>query len=271
MAFNFIPRVLITIDEETFSNEFYDIDFNILRDLNSYNTGARININNLSKSTKAKLLTKTASMISIMAGYKSSDIGLIFQGYIRQTKKNKNLGVELYCDEGTGELIGNIIERSYSPGTSLKEIVKNVIEISGFKFNNIECDDYIFERGYNVKGSIFDILDDLSNVVNARFYIKMGILYFVKKDYSDNEIEISSATGLISIQDSEDDFFSSYKIEMQLNNLIRGGDILSIKNHEGEIVKKMVETVSHIYRKDKFISIIECGEIITSEEGRDDG
>ena len=269
MAYNFIPQVIINIEDEIYSNEVYDINFRILRDLNSYNSGARININNLSNATKTKLLSKDILNISILAGYKTSDVGLIFRGFIRQAKKNNTLGVELYCDEGAGQLVQDVIEKNYAPGTSLKEIVKNVIEISNFKFNSIECDDYIFERGYNVKGNIFDILDDLSNVVQARFYIKMGILYFVKKDFSDNEIEISASTGLMSIKEVDDGYLSSYKVEMQLNNLIREGDTLIVKNSDGETFKKIVETVSHTYRKNKFTTIVECGDY--KEQGEENG
>ena len=61
----------------------------------------------------------------------------------------------------------------------------------------------------------------------------MGILYFVKKDFSDNEIEISASTGLMSIKEVDDGYLSSYKVEMQLNNLIREGDTLIVKNSDG--------------------------------------
>lgn len=285
MAFNFIPDVDIIIDGVTYSNSNYSISFSVnRRTKGSGNTGL-ININYLTEATKTMLLkkkkeendlgeteekdlgeekekeseeeqhyvTKGAKVI-IIAGYKTSGKGLIFYGDIEEVEENSSGGIEIQATEGERQWSTEIVNKSYTAGSTVKEIVKNIMISSTYGMGVIDSSDYTFTRGFNAQGTLKSELGKLALQVNAEVRIKKNLIYFVKKGYEELETTISADTGLKEIRKNE----NGYLLNMYLNNLLQENMRLNIVNKKGETIKTTIDTVSHYYSRLKFETTVEC-------------
>lgn len=288
MAFNFIPDVDIIIDGVTYSNSNYSISFSVnRRTKGSGNTGL-ININYLTEATKTMLLkkkkeendlgeteenslgeekketeqkseeeqhyvTKGAKVI-IIAGYKTSGKGLIFYGDIEEVEENSSGGIEIQATEGERQWSTEIVNKSYTAGSTVKEIVKNIMISSTYGMGVIDSSDYTFTRGFNAQGTLKSELGKLALQVNAEVRIKKNLIYFVKKGYEELETTISADTGLKEIRKTE----NGYLLNMYLNNLLQENMRLNIVNKKGETIKTTIDTVSHYYSRLKFETTVEC-------------
>lgn len=285
MAFNFIPDVDIIIDGVTYSNSNYSISFSVnRRTKGSGNTGL-ININYLTEATKTMLLkkkkeendlgeteekdlgeekekeseeeqhyvTKGAKVI-IIAGYKTSGKGLIFYGDIEEVEENSSGGIEIQATEGERQWSTEIVNKSYTAGSTVKEIVKNIMISSTYGMGVIDSSDYTFTRGFNAQGTLKSELGKLALQVNAEVRIKKNLIYFVKKGYEELETTVSADTGLKEIRKTE----NGYLLNMYLNNLLQENMRLNIVNKKGETIKTTIDTVSHYYSRLKFETTVEC-------------
>lgn len=279
MAFNFIPDVDIIIDGVTYNNSNYSISFSVnRRTRGSGNTGL-ININYLTEATKTMLLkkkkeendlgeteekekeseeeqhyvTKGAKVI-IIAGYKTSGKGLIFYGDIEEIEENSSGGIEIQATEGERQWSTEIVNKSYTAGSTVKEIVKNIMISSTYGMGVIDSSDYTFTRGFNAQGTLKSELGKLALQVNAEVRIKKNLIYFVKKGYEELETTISADTGLKEIRKTE----NGYLLNMYLNNLLQENMRLNIVNKKGETIKTTIDTVSHYYSRLKFETTVEC-------------
>lgn len=285
MAFNFIPDVDIIIDGVTYSNSNYSISFSVnRRTKGSGNTGL-ININYLTEATKTMLLkkkkeendlgeteekdlgeekekeseeeqhyvTKGAKVI-IIAGYKTSGKGLIFYGDIEEVEENSSGGIEIQATEGERQWSTEIVNKSYTAGSTVKEIVKNIMVSSTYGMGVIDSSDYTFTRGFNAQGTLKSELGKLALQVNAEARIKKNLIYFVKKGYEELETTVSADTGLKEIRKTE----NGYLLNMYLNNLLQENMRLNIVNKKGETIKTTIDTVSHYYSRLKFETTVEC-------------
>jgi len=279
LAFNFIPDVDIIIDGVTYNNSNYSISFSVnRRTRGSGNTGL-ININYLTEATKTMLLkkkkeendlgeteekekeseeeqhyvTKGAKVI-IIAGYKTSGKGLIFYGDIEEIEENSSGGIEIQATEGERQWSTEIVNKSYTAGSTVKEIVKNIMISSTYGMGVIDSSDYTFTRGFNAQGTLKSELGKLALQVNAEVRIKKNLIYFVKKGYEELETTISADTGLKEIRKTE----NGYLLNMYLNNLLQENMRLNIVNKKGETIKTTIDTVSHYYSRLKFETTVEC-------------
>lgn len=296
MAFNFLPDVDIIIDGVTYNNLNYSVSFSVNRRSRGSGNTALININYLTEATKTMLLkkkkeendlgeteenslgeekketeqkseeeqhyvTKGAKVI-IIAGYKTSGKGLIFYGDIEEVEENSSGGIEIQATEGERQWSTEIVNKSYTAGSTVKEIVKNIMVSSTYGMGVIDSSDYTFTRGFNAQGTLKSELGKLALQVNAEVRIKKNLIYFVKKGYEELETTVSADTGLKEIRKTE----NGYLLNMYLNNLLQENMKLNIVNKKGETIKTTIDTVSHYYSRLKFETTVECSIHNTQEK-----
>lgn len=297
MAFNFLPDVDIIIDGVTYNNLNYSVSFSVNRRSRGSGNTALININYLTEATKTMLLkkkkeendfgemdlgedeeenglknntegkeeqhyvTKGAKVI-IVAGYKTSGKGLIFYGDIEEVEENSSGGIEIQATEGERQWSTQIVNKSYTAGSTVKEIVKNIMVSSTYGMGVIDSSDYTFTRGFNAQGTLKSELGKLALQVNAEVRIKKNLIYFVKKGYEELETTVSADTGLKEIRKTE----NGYLLNMYLNNLLQENMKLNIVNKKGETIKTTIDTVSHYYSRLKFETTVECSIHNTQEK-----
>ena len=271
MSINYLVDVDIIIDGVVYNNENYSVQFSISR--YSYNTDntATVTIDYLSKETRNTILEKAkldglkeeeeSVKVSIMAGYKSTGKGLIFYGTIAEAETTNKDGIKLTLMEGAKELSYEIVNKTFSAGIYLKEIVKNIMNISNFGIGVIDCDDFIFTRGKTFSCTVKEALEDLASTVNADVSVIKNVIYFVKKNYFETEVEVSAKNGLKSV--TKKDYY--YVAKMYFNNIMQENTKLKLKKGDGEILDVIIRTVSHLFSKNKFETVLECDPLIVEE------
>lgn len=261
MATNFIPDVEIRINDKVYTNFNNTISFSVRRNSKTESNTALVNISYLNKNTKSMLIKladvpegKTPAKITIMAGYKTDAKGIIFYGEIDKAEENSSDGVELACTEGNRGWSSEIVNKNYAPGTTLKEIVKNIMVSSSFGLGVINCKDYVYTRGFNAQGTLKSELTKLALQVNAQVSINKNKIFFVKKGYQNLTTEISADTGLKNIRKTK----KGYIFVTYLNNILQENMKLKVKKHDGEIIETTITAVGHYYSRLKFETEIEC-------------
>lgn len=268
MLINYLVDVDIIIDGVIYNSDNYSMQFSISR--YSYNTDntAVVTIDYLSKETRNTILEKAkldgltegeeSIKVSIMAGYKSTGKGLIFYGTIAEAETTNTDGVKLTLMEGSKEFSTEIININYKGVYTTKELVKNIMSMSSFGVGVIDCSEVTYVRGKTYSCTLKEALEDLAKPLNVEVKVIKNILYFVRKEYFESEVEVSAKNGLKSV--TKKDYY--YVAKMYFNNIMQENTKLKIKKGDGEILDVIIRTVSHLFSKNKFETILECDPLV---------
>lgn len=214
----------------------------------------------LTKATKDYLISLAESKekipMKVMAGY-LNDLGLVFSGVLESAEEKTDGSLIVKAYEGSKELGVEIINKNYSPGTKLKEIVKNIMANSSLGIGVINCEDYVFSRGYNAQNTIINELNSLAGVVGAVVFVNKSIIYFVERNYKELKTQISADNGLKSIEKNED----GVVLRMFLHNFMQEGMEINVKDRLGKETLYVINSVSHKFSNKKFETVLECGYI----------
>jgi len=254
LEINFLRDCKIIVGDTELEHEKYEIEFTIDRKLSSDENRAEVSIFYISEDTKNLFSLETE--IKILAGYKKGSVGLIFSGQIDKTKWNSKDGVTVGCTENNQQWTNEIVNVSFKSGNTgfkLTDAVEKIISSSSLKYGLIDCNEFVYERGLNLQGTLKSELTKLANVVGAKTYIKKNKIYFVRDGFSELETLISPATGLISL-DKKDE---GYLITSFINHRIEEDMILNIEG-TNEQFKAKVTSVSHKFSRTRAITTIEC-------------
>lgn len=152
-----------------------------------------IKIYNLSE--KSRNFIKSGDSVFLKAGYvKDKELPLIYVGQIINVESKKdgkgNVVTEIFSNPY--DLVNNIkIAKSYPPGSSLGDIVKDLVAIAASKGiptgeiiqdqPSIGIFNRLFPTGYTVKGNLLDCLSKVCSENYLRSYIVLGRLYVQSK------------------------------------------------------------------------------------------
>lgn len=280
MAYNYLIDVDIIIGEHKFNSDNYTIQFSVSRASTSTTNNSTVTIEYLTKETRDTLMElsqikgltegQEAPKVQIMAGYKTTGKGLIFYGTIDEAETTENDGIRLLLNEGAKELSEEKISISYGDDKvsfTTKEIVKNIMSVSSFGIGVIDCSEVTYTRGKTYNCTLGEALEDLAKAVDAEYKVIKNVLYFVKKGYTESEIEISANTGLKKVR--KKDYY--YIAEMYFNNTMQENMKLKIIKSNGEILNTRIISVSHTYSRNKFETIVECDVVEDKTEGESNG
>ena len=200
--FDRLCRVVIEGTKEIDISE-NKIAFEVKKSGNAKENVARIKIWNLSTETR-KLITASNSLVRLFAGYQDNK-GLIevAQGDItnvRNSRTETEIVTEIHVEDGNNKLLRKPISLSFEDKVTLKNILSNITEQSGFAFRliGIASGAYV-TGGYAAYGDLDIVLDALALVFDIKWSVQGGIILIRgKKPLNDSSVMLLTAeTGLI--------------------------------------------------------------------------
>lgn len=240
----------------TIKNSELDFTFTIPFDDDPEANEAEIDIYNLSQTTIAKL--KKGNKITIIAGY-SNDTGIIFSGYI-SSRKTKRDGVDkittIHAIDSEDRKEHKIKKISFKKGTKASYILKTLINKLGIPVAvfNIKKDK-TYKDAVTVEGKLMENIKNYAILCGVSVYINKGKLYCRSLKEGDNtKFTLSEATGLIDIEDYEEELsFDSvkqtvkgYKITMLMQHRMTTAGIVTV-NSQNINGKFRIRSGQHTY------------------------
>jgi len=178
------------------------VKFEVTKDLTGYPNLAKIQIFNLSKSTRARI-KKEFDKVIFNAGYEDN-VKLLFKGQIRNVthlKQGVDIITTIFAHDGAKDFDTAKVNISFKEGTQVKQIVEHVI--GTFKetaHGVIEGLDGLGDRlqGVTLSGSSKDVMDQLAEENNFEWNITDEAINVIPKNETiDKTFLITSATGML--------------------------------------------------------------------------
>jgi len=197
------------------------VNFKIKKSEKPETNNALIDIYNLSKDTREKLININ-DLVILNAGY-FDNVGVenIFIGNItniNHIKQGADLITKLECDDGAKVLREQKIKLSYKEGTSAKEVLTDVINsipLASQFVDTTDIEDVEFVNGFSFAGPFKFILDKLSSKLNLEWSIQDNELQIISVGGTNKKeaIHLTSQTGLIGTPERVQDLTKQKKTE----------------------------------------------------------
>ena len=210
--------------------------FDIEKSMSETPNFSEISIYNLSAQTE-NIVIKSGSRLVLEAGYEGEQYGLIFDGDIVQTLRDKEDGttykLTLLSQDGDKFLNSGIVNASFRAGQNSRSIIS---EIANKATNSVELhtisdnlENTTLPRGKVIFGLGRDYLHQIARSEQAAFYVNDGKVNIVKaNDLPQGRIiDLSPTSGLIGTPEQVDD---GIKAKCLLNPLLNLNSFVHINN-----------------------------------------
>jgi hypothetical protein len=190
-----------------------------------------IDIYNLLTDTEEmfKVEEDSGKKLTLRAGY-GGDSGILIVGIIKHVAVF-NEGNDRICEievHDTAVSYDKVINRSYVPGTTAEQILKQIITVeSGLELGKIQLPiNLIYVEGISFSGSPKEIIQEIAEDCNAEIHIVHGMIYVLPVGgVRDDTVILSPTTGMIGspkrIDGEESEIL--WEVESLLNYRIRHG------------------------------------------------
>lgn len=185
---------------------------------------ATITITNLSENTRASI--KKNDPVILNAGYEN-DVGCILVGKIvglKHKQSNVEWNSTLTVQPCADQILGSIINKTYSENTKASSIVRDLLNIFGVEVSKCELNqDKNYPRGRVCRGNLKQVLTEIVvNECKSSFIIRpTGQIYITKTNNGiNNGLTITSASGLLRSDQEE----TAIPIETKLNSKKKSED-----------------------------------------------
>ena len=190
-----------------------------------------IDIYNLLTDTEEmfKVEEDSGKKLTLRAGY-GGDSGILIVGIIKHVAVF-NEGNDRICEievHDTAVSYDKVINRSYVPGTTAEQILKQIITVeSGLELGKIQLPiNLIYVEGISFSGSPKEIIQEIAKDCNAEIHIVHGMIYVLPiGGVRDDTVILSPTTGMIGspkrIDGEESEIL--WEVESLLNYRIRHG------------------------------------------------
>jgi len=190
-----------------------------------------IDIYNLLTDTEEmfKVEEDSGKKLTLRAGY-GGDSGILIVGIIKHVAVF-NEGNDRICEievHDTAVSYDKVINRSYVPGTTAEQILKQIITVeSGLELGKIQLPiNLIYVEGISFSGSPKEIIQEIAEDCNAEIHIVHGMIYVLPiGGVRDDTVVLSPTTGMIGspkrIDGEESEIL--WEVESLLNYRIRHG------------------------------------------------
>lgn len=190
-----------------------------------------IDIYNLLTDTEEmfKVEEDSGKKLTLRAGY-GGDSGILIVGIIKHVAVF-NEGNDRICEievHDTAVSYDKVINRSYVPGTTAEQILKQIITVeSGLELGKIQLPiNLIYVEGISFSGSPKEIIQEIAKDCNAEIHIVHGMIYVLPiGGVRDDTVVLSPTTGMIGspkrIDGEESEIL--WEVESLLNYRIRHG------------------------------------------------
>ncbi len=239
--------------------ENHKIKFEIKKSVLSNINSCRVDIYNLSQTTRNKITSDSSSLVRVEAGYvENGGLFAIGQGNISNiihTIKNPDIVTTIYSKDGFNAISNNRIRLSFVGKTQLSSVINAIIDKLGLpvKFSDYNKSQQ-FKNGFSYVGSIPEVLDQLGDQFKFKWSIQNGQLQILNGDGSTNSqnVFLSAKTGLVEspeliIKTKNLDITNKneYKVVSLLQPQLEAGDLVQIESivlNGIFIVKELIHT-----------------------------
>jgi len=177
----FDPKLELTVfttDNQSTTIKDLHMDFDVKATVDSKPNQAKISVYNLSTETRNRLKEKHQA-VELLAGY-GDDVSIIFRGTttnVLHKKDGTGWRTDIYSGDGQKEFSENFFSKSYSAGTTVKQIVKDMAATMGYSANTdtvLDTDTIIKSVSYS--GRAKDALDEITKDFDYSWSIQWGAL-----------------------------------------------------------------------------------------------
>lgn len=240
-------KVKIKCGNSVISSDDIDIEFSVDFDDDVSADSAEITMYNLTENTINQFAVN--NIITIEAGY-GEDTGIIFTGYVTNRKSRWNdvdkiVEIRAIDDQSREEM--NVESISYAAGTTASYILKDLCGRVGLPIAVFKTErDYTYTDETNVDGDLSGAIQQYANVCKVSAYICKSKIYVRPLNDGDNtQFELSSDTGLLSVEEFEEksesstegfvDTIKGFDVEMLGQHRIQTASIITLnsKNYKG--------------------------------------
>lgn len=239
--FNRVCQVDISPDIRV---ENHKIKFEIKKSVLSNINSCRVDIYNLSQTTRNKITSDPSSLVRVDAGYvENGGVFAIGQGNISNvihTIKSPDIITTIYSKDGFNAVTNNPITLSFTGKTQLSSVINAIITKLGLP---VKFADYNkaqqFKNGFSYVGSIPDVLDQLGDQFKFKWSIQNGQLQILNGEKSTNvqNVFLSDKTGLvespeliIKTKNLDELNKNEYKVVSLLQPQLEAGDLVQVES-----------------------------------------
>lgn len=238
---NYFNRVCrVDIADISFENQ--RINFEIKKSIEASKNTVKIDIYNLSQTTRNKITTDDTNLVRVFAGY-SQNIGLVEIGQgnisnIIHTIKSPDIVSTILCKDGFEALRNKKIALSFNDKTLLSSIINKITGDLALPVKFLDYDKTLaIKNGYSFVGTIADSLNDLGNQYGFNWSIQNGQILIIPKNKSSKiqSVFLSASTGLIESPElviETKDLIKASKNEYNITSLLQPqievGDLVEI-------------------------------------------
>jgi len=226
------------------------VNFKVKKSEKPETNNALIDIYNLSKDTREKLIN-IDDLVILNAGY-FENVGVenVFIGNItniNHIKQGADIITKLECDDGAKVIRNTKVNLSYKEGSSAKEILNdviNLIPLASQFVDTTDIEDVQFVNGFSFLGPFKFVLEKLSSTLNLEWSIQDNELQIIRIGGTNKKqaIHLSPRTGLIGTPERVQDLSKQKNTERpgwRINSLlfpkISIGGLVSV---ESQLIKK---------------------------------
>jgi hypothetical protein len=220
------------------------IKFDIKKSIFSNQNYCRVDITNLSQTTRNKITSDPSSLVRVKAGYVENGGAIsIGQGNISNiihTLQTPDIISTIYSKDGFNSIIDNNISLSFKDNTSLNSVIDAIAKELKLPIKYADYDKSAkFKNGYSYIGSIPNSLDQLGEQFGFKWSIQNDQLMIIKNGNSNKNksVSLSAETGLIDspeliIKTKNLDLLNKneYKVTSLLQPQLEAGDLIDIKS-----------------------------------------
>lgn len=209
------------------------MQFTVEKSIGSKQNTATLSVWNLTASHR-KQLGDEFDKVTIEAGYKGGNIGVIFKGDVSDvttTRDEADIQSEIECGDGDKAIQKGAASKTFPKGTKPKEIVehlaKTLPDVSMGEIKGLD-DLPATTRPYSVFGFSWRELDTLGRAHGFYWSIQNGEFQAVKADKALGEVAvISKETGMIGIPNITD---KGVKVTCLLNPTLAPGKVIKVRS-----------------------------------------
>lgn len=220
------------------------IRFEIKKSIIANTNYCRVDIYNLSQTTRNRITTDSTSLVRVLAGY-SNNTGLIEIGQgnisnVVHSYKSPDIVTTILSKDGFNSTISNRISLSFIDKTPLSSIIDSITKKLNLpvKFANYNKSIQI-KNGFSYVGAITDVLDQLGRQYNFRWSIQDGQLLILNGEQGtgNQSVFLSADTGLIEspelviktkkLQELKK---NEYKVTALMQPQLQAGDLIQIES-----------------------------------------
>jgi len=189
-----VIEIVIITNEESIKITDPHIQVNIQKNINPSQNKANVQMWGLQRITRNKIEAK--QKVIIKGGYlDEGGAQVAYRGEIIKADSHKEppeVITVIEASSGVKNIKNQYVSRSYAEGIYLKDIISDVVDITGYAFttnlNDIKFKNIQFKNGFSYSGEIRDYLNKVCEIAKLQWNINDDRLKIFNPDFADKDV-----------------------------------------------------------------------------------